>query len=274
MKKEFAEYLKADGHLMRHGFKKISDIMGRELGWDTAALYEHLRSLGDFFGEELVEKDGEAWFFRENAALMAFLGVKRTGLARCIDRLVDAGLIDCVKAATKNRTHVSHYRIKTDGFAKWVEVNVGNQHLPRSKCRFSAGVNVGNQHLPGVSPLPKRDTIKNPKTTETVAARIEAAFEAYKEITGKRTALSPGRRKALKAWLATEGNDFEKLKALSLGLTRSTFNVEGHYMDISHLLRDSNEERLLALSRGGEGQGGEEAEEARAKVRALLGGAS
>lgn len=275
MKKEMSDYLKADAHLMRQGFRKISNVMGRELGWDTAALYEHLRSLGDFYGDEHVEHNGETWFFRPSAALETFIGCKRRGLDRMLTRLVDEGLIECTKRSTAKRTHVSHYRIIPAGLVSFVGIHVQNAHPKRDTCTKRTRVNVQNVHLPSVSPLPKRDILLIPDAPQSGAAEVREAFEAYQKIMSNRLGLSDNRKRALKKWLKTDGNDLEKLKALALGLSRSTFHVEGRFTDISHLLRDSNEDRFMALSRGAEEQEAKEQNAARAKALAeMQGGAS
>ena len=239
----------------RSEFRAVRRHVALAVGWDAAALFDHLLSLESYFEADRIERDGRFWFWRPMDELRAYMGLKRDALDGAIKRLEKAGLIHRKRVAVGGKIGPKmHWSCDV--------VNAENLHLPQSKCGKPAFATAENPHLLGGHTSTKENKEKNTKESDTLpglekagAVRQErgdvaAVWEAFKRITGHtRQRLSDQRKRVITKWLkADPDNNPAKAEKLARGLMASEHHTANGYTEIEHCLRATNENRFLRLS--------------------------
>lgn len=239
----------------REDFRACNRRIALLVGWDAAALLDHLLSLEVHFQHARREVDGRFWFWRPMAEIREHLGLKRVALENCVKRLRDAGFLHCRKMSNGGSSTPMHWSVDVIACA-------GNLQTDQSQCRKPTNANVGNLHSVGGYTSIKENKEKNTQEGATLpglekagAVRQErgdvaAVWEVFRRITGHtRQRLSDQRRRVIVKWLkADPDNNPAKAEKLARGLMASEHHTANGYTEIEHCLRATNENRFLRLS--------------------------
>ena len=240
----------------RSEFRAVRRHVALAVGWEAAALFDHLLSLERFFDGKRTEADGRLWFYRPMDDVRGYMGLKRTALDGAIKRLEAAGLLHRKRITLAGQAGPKmHWSCDI--------VNAENLHLPKGKCGKPAVANAENQHLVGGHTSTKENRSKNTQGESATLPGLELSdavrkersdvrtiWETFQRVTGHtRQKLSDQRRRIIKRWLkADPENTPAKAEKLAIGLMASEHHTANGYTEIDHCLRQSNENRFLRLS--------------------------
>lgn len=103
-------------------FRGARRVVAMCVGWEGAALFDHLWSLSDYFATDKVVVDNEYWFYRDNDSIEEYIGLGSRAVLTLRKKLVKEGLLKMRKMhnARLNKT-VMHYTIDIPGLGFLLE---------------------------------------------------------------------------------------------------------------------------------------------------------
>lgn len=201
------------------------------VGHKAAFLFAEITDLASYFAGQgaLIEHDGESWFYRSDADLMARTLLSAAELKSAKKKLKESGLVRCKTLAHPEGGSVCHYTLDMDEIAKLATGSVWSKS-PDQKIRSGQ-----NRQTEGFIPLLKEEQTYVKKSDPEVQMAWDFYLKVFSRSKGFK--LTDKRKSKIKKFLKDHGLD--TFKRCCVGNKLSEYHQTNGYNDIQHVTKDT-----------------------------------